>query len=79
MVVYLPCGIGYTRYTQCTFAMSALITISSPCVLPYPGNPPTQLQQVVEAHMSDLRADERLIQKRMDKASGKKLDGKSFF
>ena len=35
--------------------------------------------QVVEKHISDLRADERLIQKRQDKAAGKSLNGKSFF
>jgi hypothetical protein len=29
--------------------------------------------------MADLRSDERLIQKRQDKASGKKLNGKSIF
>ena len=39
----------------------------------------TRKMEVVEKHMNDLRADERLILKRQDKASGKKMDGKALF
>ena len=39
----------------------------------------TRKIELVDKHMADLRSDERLIQKRQDKASGKKLNGKSIF